>query len=286
MASEVFYENDKDGNGKLGFRELCAAIRDLMNRAGIKTKLDMKGMEAHFEKADSDGDKSISLDEFVEWYNHFVEWSKRLQETKPAEEVLHTPRGGVKVTMTQQEQDLVYELQAFESSQGAHPEKKRTNLRGVHARNELIHSKERVAELLKKPTRKWSKDEYHRMSVVFLLAAGTNLKKLKGKEMTHEARYTQDARKLIKVGASTASQAEFDQARAKAEEEKREALLSSTRLKLPHFRVFCQEFGARSAPALELLHSIIATLRGSDRPTHCFSSHRCNTSPLLPRQKC
>eukprot|EP00966_Prymnesium_polylepis_P329225 7384962-Prymnesium_polylepis.2 len=254
MASEVFYENDKDGNSKLGFRELCAAIRDLMNRAGIKTKVDMKGMEAHFEKADTDGDKSISLDEFVEWYNHFVEWSKRLQETKPAEEVLHTPRGGIKVTMTQQEQDLVYELHAFESSNTAHGEKKKTSARGVHAKSELVQSKERVVELLKKPTRKWSKDEYHRMSVAFLLAAGTNLKKVKGKEMTHGARYTGDARKLIKVGASTASQADFDQARAKAEEEKREALLSVTRLMLPNFRIFCQQFGARMTGPLLLHH--------------------------------
>ena len=83
LASYVFCQFQKfdaDHSGYLGFRELGQALRALFKEAGLKRTPDFGALEESFDTADTDGDNKVSLDEFVAWYNHTVEWTRRLHD--------------------------------------------------------------------------------------------------------------------------------------------------------------------------------------------------------------
>ena len=90
LACDVFCQFQKfdtDQSGYLGFRELGQALRALFKGAGLKKTPDFAALEESFGKADADGDNKISQDEFVAWYNHAVEWTRRLQDEAVAEAI-------------------------------------------------------------------------------------------------------------------------------------------------------------------------------------------------------
>ena len=76
LAEELFFKYDSDGSGTLGFKEMAAAIRDLMAEAGAKVRLNMKQFEEQFDAADADGDNKVTFEEFVNWYNGFANFAR------------------------------------------------------------------------------------------------------------------------------------------------------------------------------------------------------------------
>ena len=85
LACDVFCMFDADQSGYLGFRELGQALRALFREAGLKKTPDFAALEESFGKADANGDNKVSQEEFVAWYNHAVEWTRRLQDETEAE---------------------------------------------------------------------------------------------------------------------------------------------------------------------------------------------------------
>ena len=100
QAHEVFCKFDADGSGYLGFRELGQALRALFKQAGLKKTPDFATLEEQFGKADTNGDNQVSPEEFVAWYNHAVEWTRRLQAEAEAAAVFFarlSARGAVEL---------------------------------------------------------------------------------------------------------------------------------------------------------------------------------------------
>ena len=85
QACDIFCQFDADQSGYLGFRELGQALRALFKEAGLKKTPDFAALEEAFGKADANGDNKISQEEFVAWFNHAVEWTRRLQDEAEAE---------------------------------------------------------------------------------------------------------------------------------------------------------------------------------------------------------
>ena len=77
-AVELF-EQHKQEDGTIGFRQLTAVLRAMLKEEGVKARLDFETLEAKFEEADTNGDKRVSYDEFIAWYNHTVEWARRCE---------------------------------------------------------------------------------------------------------------------------------------------------------------------------------------------------------------
>lgn len=89
-AADLFFKHDKDANGVLGFRELSAALRDLMSSQQLSVRPNMETLEAKFAEADEDGDHKVSYAEFVVWYNDTVEWAQRIKAKEKKE--VHSAR--------------------------------------------------------------------------------------------------------------------------------------------------------------------------------------------------
>lgn len=59
---EAFDFNDSDNNGKIDFVEFIAMLE------GLEAGIDAAQAQIGFETVDTDGDGSISFDEFLEWW--------------------------------------------------------------------------------------------------------------------------------------------------------------------------------------------------------------------------
>eukprot|EP00966_Prymnesium_polylepis_P005545 127091-Prymnesium_polylepis.1 len=122
IAQKAFYDHDADGSGALSFRELCAAMRQLMRDSGIKARPNMEVLEAKFAEADSDGNQTISFEEFVEFYNTCVSWAKTV---KKAEDDQTARRESIRiqyqvdaVELSAKETELMCELITYDDNSG------------------------------------------------------------------------------------------------------------------------------------------------------------------------
>jgi Ca2+-binding EF-hand superfamily protein len=59
---EAFDFNDSDSNGKIDFVEFLAMLE------GLEAEIDTAQAQFGFKAVDTDGDGTISFDEFVEWW--------------------------------------------------------------------------------------------------------------------------------------------------------------------------------------------------------------------------
>jgi calmodulin len=59
---EAFDFNDSDSNGKIDFVEFIAMLE------GLEAGIDAVQAQIGFKAVDTDGDGTISFDEFVEWW--------------------------------------------------------------------------------------------------------------------------------------------------------------------------------------------------------------------------
>ena len=106
-----FQTFDADHSGHLGFRELGLALRQLFKEAGLKKSPDFNTLEESFGAADTDGDNKISLEEFVAWYNHTIEWTARLHaEEAQEEEAQEAKKEKPATTLGRTESKLVFDL--------------------------------------------------------------------------------------------------------------------------------------------------------------------------------
>lgn len=129
-ARAIFTECDHDGNGHLTFKEMCAAVRALSAR-DVPVVLDMASFEEKFEAADTNGDHRVCFDEFVTWYNYFLEWARHLDaqhkkaeaEVPPPKRLSKPPRGAHSrntlqrqdtVQLSTEERDLVWEMRQYD----------------------------------------------------------------------------------------------------------------------------------------------------------------------------
>ena len=110
-----FQTFDADHSGHLGFRELGQALRQLFKEAGLKNSPDFSTLEESFGAADTDGDNKISLEEFVAWYNHTIEWTARLhaEEANAQEAKKDKPA----TTLGRTESKLVFDLKMHDLNQ-------------------------------------------------------------------------------------------------------------------------------------------------------------------------
>ena len=87
-AKEAFARYDTNGDGVIGFKELCSAMKDLAARAG-----DVNGrayrftpelVDLWFDSTDADKSSAVSPDEFAVFYRKFTEDVERVLEAKEA----------------------------------------------------------------------------------------------------------------------------------------------------------------------------------------------------------
>lgn len=113
-----FQTFDADHSGHLGFRELGLALRQLFKEAGLKKSPDFNTLEESFGAADTDGDNKISLEEFVAWYNHTIEWTARLHaEEAQEEEAQEAKKEKPATTLGRTESKLVFDLKMHDLNQ-------------------------------------------------------------------------------------------------------------------------------------------------------------------------
>lgn len=64
----LFNECDRGGHGKLGYKELCAALRRMRDEAGLGGRPSPAVLERAWDAADADGSHAVDYAEFSEWH--------------------------------------------------------------------------------------------------------------------------------------------------------------------------------------------------------------------------
>lgn len=144
QAHEIFAQFDADQSGYLGFRELGQALRALFKQAGLKKTPDFATLEEQFGTADTDGDNKVSPEEFVAWYNHAVEWTRRLQaeaEAEAAAKRSERPALLGQSALSQTSTQMLFELKMYGQGKQATP-------RHSHGSEAEASSQQRLKEVL------------------------------------------------------------------------------------------------------------------------------------------
>lgn len=152
-AQALFVEADTDSSGYLGYKELTRLIRDLMKKAGVRVKLNMSAFDEFFAEADADGSSNISFDEFVEWYNHFLDYVRRAK----SEETEQTPSRAVgELVPTQAEAEQMLAMKQFRAQ--------------PHERQADPTHEEQLRALFAQPVHSYTDDERRRITDAFMAA--------------------------------------------------------------------------------------------------------------------
>ena len=193
-AHEVFAQFDADQSGYLGFRELGQALRALFKQAGLKKTPDFATLEEQFGKADTNGDNKVSPEEFVAWYNHAVEWTRRLQAEAEAEaEAKRSERPALlgQSALSQTSTQVLFELKMYGQGKQATP-------RSAHSEAEAssLHQLKEVLDIDHLPS--LSEDENRRVRDLFMRAVteadkATATPSAKSGQMSHRNYETQQA---------------------------------------------------------------------------------------------
>lgn len=92
-AQSAFKLYDMNGDGSIGFKEMCGALKDLSIREGI-SKVRRDNLEAEFKNADLDSNGKISEEEFIAFYNRFISEARAKSKTTAAAAALKSHQRG------------------------------------------------------------------------------------------------------------------------------------------------------------------------------------------------
>ena len=71
---DVFAKHDMDNDGGINLRELAALIKAVNEREGFLSDNEVASyIKGEFASADKDADKKLSLEEFLPWYDRFIQ---------------------------------------------------------------------------------------------------------------------------------------------------------------------------------------------------------------------
>jgi len=185
LAQMIFCRHDVDESGYLSLKEMTYALREMVEAAGAKVRLDVDTVEAKFDEADTDGNGRVDYDEFCAVYNDLVGWASWFASANGAPVSTRNVSYDVNPTeLTAEETALVMEMLDFEDTSGVRTkgfskqtEVKKKKLRSKREEMEasLVASAEKslakVNELRHRRARKWPDVARRKLSDIYMVAA-------------------------------------------------------------------------------------------------------------------